>query len=278
MVRAVRSAVVGVVFALAATLGAAQPRVPQPLPTDPSSEWAKGNTLHLGVTQSRIGFSAQWRFQRSAAGDILLDLEETRAGQTRAGSLLLLGEGALLSRDLMLERGRELDAIHGPLLMLQLVVRLLERAVPGGPAAVRRELPIDLAEPKKSIKVSAIGADGEFHAPWTLKGMVAGAAGAQVRFELEFVSAARARAAPWYETSVAGIWQNASPPLHLPDAMPLRGWRVYQLKPVTTPPGAVNVVGVGTSAPMAFGNLGEVRQRAREWAELNNRRARWQCR
>jgi hypothetical protein len=269
---------VGMVFALAAALGAAEPRTPQPVPADTSSEWAKGNKLLLGVTQSRIGFSAQWRFQRSAAGDILLDLEETRAGKTRAGSLLLLAEGALLSRDLTLERGRELDALHGPLLMLQLVVRLLERSAPDGPGAIRREMQIDLAEPKKSIRVSAIGADGEFHAPWTLKGSLSGAPGGQVRFELEFVSASRARAAPWYETSVAGIWENVSPPLHLPDAMPLRGWRVYQLKPVTAPQGAANVVGVGTSAPMAFANLGEVRLRAREWAELNSRRARWQCR
>jgi hypothetical protein len=275
---AVRSAMVGVVLVLAATLGAAQPRLPQPVPAEPSSEWAKGNKILLGVTQPRIGFSAQWQFQRSAAGDILLDLEETRAGRTRAGALLLLAEGVLLARDLPLERGREIDAIHGPLLMLQLTLRLLERSVPAGPAGLRPELKIDLAEPKKSLRVSAFGADGEFHAPWTLKGSIAGAAGGQVRLELEFVSAARARAAPWYETSIAGIWQNVSPPLQLPDGMPLRGWRVYQLKPVNVPQGAANGAGVGTSPPMAFANLGEVRSRAREWAELNSRRARWQCR
>ena len=281
MTSAVRSATVGIGLALAAGLAAAQAWPPQStpaIPTDMGSAWATGNELVLGVTQPALGFSAQWHFRRSAQGDILLELEESRGDSRRRGTLLLLAEGALLSRGLALERGRELDAMQGPLLVLQLVLRLLERAVPPEPAGSLHERQIDLVESEKSIKVAAIGADGEFHAPWTLKGFVAGASSGQVRFELEFVSAARSRATPWHETSVAGIWQNTAAALTLPDAMALRGWRAYQIRPVTTAHGAVNVVGLGTSAPMAFANLGEVRRRARAWSDQHSRRARWQCR
>jgi hypothetical protein len=98
-----------------------------------------------------------------------------------------------------------------------------------------------------------------------------------VRFELSFVSAHRnPRAAP-YETSIAGIWQNASPPVQLPDAMPLRGWRGFRIKTVVTARGAMNTVGLGTSAAMGFANLGEVRRRVGEWTDEGSRRARWQC-
>jgi len=278
MGRAFVTTVVGILFTLAATLAVAQPRPSAPNPLGADSEWAKGNRVLLGVTQERLGFSAQWRFQRSANGDVLLELEETRAGQARAGALLLVANGMLLARDVPLERGRELDSYTGPLLMLQLVLRLLEHAAPAGPASIKREMPIDAAESERAVKVSALGADGEFLAPWSVKGRIGPGADGQVRFELQFVSASRdPRRAP-YATSIAGIWQSASPPLQLPDAMPLRGWRGFRIKTVVTARGTMNSVGLGTSAAMAFPNLREVRRRVADWTDEGARRARWQCR
>ncbi|MPZ47007.1 MAG: hypothetical protein GEV05_27310 [Betaproteobacteria bacterium] len=272
-----KTTLVGISFALAATLAAAQSRQPPADPAVASSEWAKGNRVLLGVTQERLGFSAQWRFQRSGNGDIVLDLEETRAGQARAGALMLVANGVLLARDVPLERGRELDSFNGPLLMLQLVLRLLERAVPAGPASIKREMPIDAAEHDRAVKVSTIGADGEFLAPWRVTGQIGPGADGQVRFELQFVSANRSpRGAP-YETRIVGIWQNASPPVQLPDTMPLRGWRGFRIKTVVTARGAMNAVGLGTSAAMAFANIGEVRRRVADWTDQGARRARWQC-
>src|SRR5690606_3501729 len=151
-----------------------------------------------------IGFSAQWRFQRSAIGDMLLELEETRAGQPRAGALILVGDSLLLARDVPLQRGRELDAFNGPLLMLQLVLHLLERAAPAGPASVTKDTQLEVVERERPLKLSAVGADGEFYAPWSVKGRIGPGAKGQVRFELVFVSAAAGRGAP-YQTSIAGI-------------------------------------------------------------------------
>lgn len=261
MGRALKTACVGILFALATTLAGAQSR-PQSLP-EGSSGWAQGNRVLLGVTQERAGFSAQWRFQRSAGSDIVLDLEESRRGQMRAGSLMLVADGALLARDVPLERGRELDAFNGPLLMLQLTLRVLERAAPGGPKSIERDTKIELNERDKPVKVSGIGADGEFFAPWSAKGSIGPAPGGQIRFELEFVSTRRARSSAPYQTSIAGIWHNAPPPVQLPDSMPLRGWRGFQIKPAVKARGAGNTVGLGTSPPMAFTNMGEVRMRVR---------------
>jgi len=241
------------------------------------SEWARGNRVLLGVTEARLGFSAQWRFERADNGDIVLQKEENRAGQSQAGTLILIGSGALATRELRLERGRELDSINGPLLMLQLVLRLLERAAPAGPGGVTRDLRVEITEQTSSIKVTGLGADGEFFAPWSLRGTIGPGGNGQVKFELEFSSSNRARGAPGHVSNIAGIWQNARPAVALPDQYSLRGWRVYPIKSVVRPRGAINTIGLGASAPMAFGNLGQVRRSVADWADESARRARHQC-
>jgi hypothetical protein len=264
-------------FALAAALvcAAAEPR---PSEAERSgSEWSKGNRILLGVTQERIGFSARWRFQRAAEGDILLELEETRAGQPRAGALLLVADGVLLARDVPLQRGRELDAFNGPLLMLQLVLRLLERALPAGPASIDKEVQVDLTERERPVKVTGLGADGEFYAPWSVKGRIGPGGNGEVRFELAFVSATAGGSKAAYQTSIAGIWQNASPPVQLPDAMPLRGWRGFRLQPAVVARAEANDLGLRTSPPMAFANLAAARRHAAQWKDEGARRSRWQC-
>lgn len=241
------------------------------------SEWAQGNRILLGVTQEKLGFAAQWRFERAGNGDIFLEKQENRAGRMEAGALLLIDSGALLARDMRLEPGKELDAINGPLLMLQLVLRLLERAVPGGPSAITKDMQVDISERSRSLVVTGIGADGEFVAPWTLRGTVGPAGKGSVKLQLEFVSSVPRQANLRYETSIAGVWQNSAPAIVFPDAMGLRDWQVYRIKPVVKPRGAMNVVGLGTTAPMGFRNLGEVRRHVAEWTNESARRSRWQC-
>lgn len=241
----------------------------------PTSEWARGNRVLLGVTQAALGFSAQWRFERSTTGDIFLERQENRAGRVETGTFLLI-DGALIARDTRLEPGKELDAVNGPLLMLQLVLQLLERSVPGGASQLGADIRVDITEPTRALSVSGIGADGEFSAPWRLSGVVGPAGKGIVKFDLEF-SSTQARSGLRYETTIAGIWQNTPPPVVFQDSMNLKGWQVYRFKPVVRQRGAVNALGLGTSAPLGFVNLGEVRRRVSQWADEQAKRSRWQC-
>lgn len=240
------------------------------------SEWSRGNRVLLGVTQPALGFAAQWRFERSTTGDILLERQENRAGRIDAGTFLLI-DGALIVRDARLEPGKEIDAMNGPLLMLQLVLQLLDRSVPGGPGALTKDVRVDVSDNNRSIAVSGIGAEGEFFAPWRLTGTIGPASKGIVKFELDFSSAIRGQSGARYETSIAGIWENTAPPVVFQDTMNLRGWQVYRFKPVVRQRGAINAVGLGTSAPMGFLNLGEVRRRASQWSDEQAKRSRWQC-
>lgn len=265
-------------LACAAVNAAEQPRAKSPADAGVESEWARGNRLLLGVTQPALGFAAEWRFERSTTGDLFLERKENRGGALEAGSMLLLaGRGALLAQGARLQPGREIDAINGPLLMQQLVLRLLEHSVPAGPGKLARDVRLDVSESSRSLSVAGVGAEGEFLAPWRLSGTIGPAGPGKVKFDLEFTSTARNPAGARYETSIVGIWQNSPPPVVFADDLPLRGWQVYQIKPVVRTRGAENIVGFGTSAPLGFTNLGEVRRRVAQWSEEQKRRSRWQC-
>lgn len=256
----------------------AQQRAPATTAPVAESEWSRGNRLLLGVTQPALGFAAEWRFERSTTGDLFLERKESRGGGLEAGTMMLLsGRGALLSRGATLQPGRELDAMNGPLLMRELVMRLLEQGVPGGPGKLAQDLRLDVSERSRPLRVTGIGAEGEFLAPWRLTGTIGPAGPGKVKFDLEFTSTARSPAGARYETSIVGIWQNTPPPVQFADDMPMRGWQVYQIKPVVVGRGASNVIGWGTSAPLGFTNLGEVRRRVAQWNDDQARRSRWQC-
>ncbi len=256
----------------------AQPSAQKPAAPGVESEWARGNRLLLGVTQPSLGFAAEWRFERSTTGDVFLERKENRGGSLEAGSMLLLsGRGALLAHGARLQPGRELDAMNGPLLMQQLVMRLLEQSVPGGPGTLGGDRRLDVSERTRTLSVTGIGTQAEFLAPWRLTGTIGPAGPGKVKFDLDFTSTARSPAGARYETSIVGIWQNAAPPVVFANDMPLRGWQVYQIKPVVMGRGAENIIGFGTSAPMGFPNLGEVRRRVAQWSDEQTRRSRWQC-
>ena len=87
----------------------------------------------------------------------------------------------------------------------------------------------------------------------------------------------RGRPGVRYETSIAGIWENTTPPVVFQDTMPLRGWQVYRIKPAVRARGSINTLGLGTSGPLGFPNLGEVRKRTVQWADEQAKRSKWQC-
>lgn len=244
---------------------------------DAASEWARGERLQLGITQAEIGFSGQWRFERWENGEIRIEKDEMRRGKQSAGTMLVVGSGAIAMRDLRPAAGRELDEANGPLAMLQLSMRLLERVAPGGPRTVARDVSVQVADAKNGIKVTAIGSEGEFFPPWSVRGILGPSGQGRVKYEFEFVSARQAPGAKVYATEMAGIWERSAGTPPLPATFSLAGWRVYQLKQVVKPRGQFNTVGLGTSPPLGFSTLGELRSRVAQWSSDAERRSRLQC-
>lgn len=151
----------------------------------PATRWADPSHVDLDVEFPGQGYHASWELFRCACGDLLVRSELNAPGEVEQGESLLVAGKAVLSRGFAgaAELGSSLDA---PALMMQLGLRLLERAAPAGPAAVTEPLEIDVTEEISPIYLESYAAMGAFQAPWSLRGTVWPAPDARRRFDLRF--------------------------------------------------------------------------------------------
>jgi hypothetical protein len=155
------------------------------------TRWADPSRVDLDVEFPGEGYHANWELFRCACGDLLVRSELSAPDAVDKGETLLLQGRAVLSRGFgehQEELGSSLDA---PALMMQLALRLLERAEPGGPAAIAGPVDVDVVDEINQIYLESYSAIGGFHAPWSVKGSIApvdiAPPGAdQRRFDLRF--------------------------------------------------------------------------------------------
>jgi len=227
----------------------------------PAAQWYRGNRVLLEVEEPAAGIKARWQFERSTANDIRLVLDEQRKAGAQRGSIMLIGQRALLTRSLELARpGSPLPAIDGPALLLNLTLRLLERAVPGGPQSLRGERAVKIADSSVAIVVDTPTAQGLFLAPWTLTGKVRANADG-VAFDLSLRSRSRTDPDGFHTTALRGTWRLddvAAPAFG--DDFPLEGWQLHSIQPApvdaraSAPPMWLAVPRPG------FATLGELRR------------------
>ena len=227
----------------------------------PAAQWYRGNRVLLEIEEPAAGIKARWQFERSTANDIRLVIDEQRKAGPQRGALLLVGHKALLTRSLQLARpGSPLPAIDGPALLLNLTLRMLERAVPGGPQSLRSERTVKVADPSVAIVVDTPTAQGLFLAPWTLTGKVRPTAEG-VAFDLLLRSRSRTDPDGFNSTSLRGTWRldDRTPPA-FGDDLSLEGWQLHSIQPA--PGDARNPspsLWLAVPRP-GFATLGELRQ------------------
>jgi len=227
----------------------------------PGARWYRGNLVTLYAAEPAAGFKATWSFERTADNDIRLTLDEQRRSGPQRGTVMIIGQRALLTRDMTLVRpGTLMPAVDGPTLLLNLTLRLLERGVADGPQSVRQERTISLKDEKSPLNIDTPSAQGVFLAPWQLTGKVS-RKGDAVEFDLLLVSRSRIDPKGTNNTVLRGIWrqEQRKPPLFA-DSMALDGW---QLHAVTSVPREVNrrqSIVFDAIVREGFGTLGELRK------------------
>lgn len=157
----------------------------------PETRWADPSHVVLDVAFPGDGYHANWELFRCECGDLLVHSELNVPGEVEVGETLMVHRRAVLSRgfgDMQEELGASLDA---PALMMQLTLRLLERAEPGGPSKVTADTPVDLTEDIMNIMLDTGTAVGGFQAPWSVAGKLTPAGESKRRFDLEFTFSVR---------------------------------------------------------------------------------------
>jgi hypothetical protein len=227
----------------------------------PGAQWYRGNVITLNAAEPNAGFKATWRFERTEANDIRLTLDEQRKAGPQRGTVMIIGQKALLTRELTLARaGGLMPAVDGPTLLLNLTLRMLERAVPDGPQSVRRERTVSVKDGQSPISIETPSAKGVFLAPWQLTGKVA-RRGDDVEFDLLLVSRSRSDAKGTNNTVLRGSWRNEErmPPV-LPDDVALQGWSLHAIVGVPKEVNRQQAIVYDAIPRQGFASLGDLRR------------------
>ena len=246
----------------------------------PATLWYNAGHVELSVTYS-AGRVAAWQFDRADNGDVRVIKEEQRGATKVSGTLLsVCSDQALLFKDIVPVRRRELQELDEPILHLQLVLRLLARALPQGPLAVGAEANIDVGEQKNPIQVrKGNSVRRDFLAPWQARGKITRRTSESFRFDLAFPHAGVDAAARRDEMKMTGVWQTKSDVSVFDNAVAIADWQVYRVDT------EVNYVGGNAqfepflvAKPLSFKTLGELRTRIeRVWSEDPKARKQAEC-
>lgn len=227
----------------------------------PGAAWYRGNLITLDASEPRAGFKARWTFERTSGNDIRLVLDEQRKVGPQSGTILIIGQKALLTRDLVLARqGGLMPAVDGPTLLLNLTLRLLERGVPDGPQSLRRERTVTVKDDKQPLSVDTPSASGTFLPPWQLTGKVR-RNGEVVEFDLLLVSRSRTDPNGTNNTTLRGTWRHeAKKPPELPDGLSLQGWSLHAIGSAAKDVNRQQGIVYDAIPRQGFATLGELRK------------------
>jgi len=189
-----------------------------------TTRWGDPSHVLLDVEFPGEGYHADWELFRCDCGDLLVRSELNVPGDVEKGDTLLVGGRVVASRGFAgePELGASLDA---PALMMQLGLRLLERAEPAGPIGITEARNIDLVEEVSPILLESYSASGGFQAPWALRGRIEPVDGTRRRFDLHFEFTAGAGSAAQKGTMrLKGTADFAEREFPVPGTIPLEGW------------------------------------------------------
>jgi hypothetical protein len=192
-----------------------------------TTRWADPTRVSLGVEFPGEGYHANWNLYRCTCGDLLVQSELSAPGDVEKGETLLVGGRAVLSRGFGKEQAELGASLDAPALMMQLALRLLERAEPAGPGRITGVTGIDVEDAINPILLDTQTATGGFQPPWSLEGEIAPAGPEQRRFDLRFhFTAGAGSAAQKASMRLRGQADFADADFPLPGSTPLADWRL----------------------------------------------------
>jgi len=227
----------------------------------PAEVWFGAAHIEVTAASAATGLAAEWQFDRSENGDVRLVKNERRAAGNVRGTLTsVCDDHALVFKDIVPARGHELQEFNDPILHLQLVLRLLARAMPDGLPPAGRDVAIDVGDEKSTLRLrKAYSARKDIGAPWRARG-TARRNGDDVRFDITVTYTGDLPPYAQQELKLAGMWGQHSRAKALDNAFGLVDTRVHRVDTVAQLVGGNSVLDqVANPTPQKFATLGELR-------------------
>ena len=195
---------------------------------DAGNDWSKPFFARIDVTFSSTDYHARWDISRCSCGDLYIVAEETMPDEILKGEQLLLESRVLLVRGYETYTGLLPALMDSPVLMMQLLFVLLQKAESSGPSALISAINPALSEDNDPIMLDSGIAYGAFPAPWTLNGSVSPATQGGIRFDLHFNFDLPGAGQQWIELSGSLDYQEK--PFPIDDSLVLDGWSAAWLE------------------------------------------------
>jgi hypothetical protein len=235
-----------------------------------NEDWSQAD--HIIVQTTHPGDPSHWRVELTTAGDRgRIDIQWRNDKGTGEGTIVVVEKG-MATNNLPVVSGREIDTLDIPYLQTQLVIALLLRAFPSGPAAIGQEVRVVNEAGRAPIEVTVGHAFTIYGPPWSLRGTVRRKQAEVIEYALAFTAIpgpSPGLALPRvYE--LAGIVEKLAAPFELPDSFPLQDWRCFRLGPSL---GEGRLDYVAAPVETRFCTVGQLRQATQplareEWQKI----------
>jgi len=196
-------------------------------PLSENVQWKDPSSVDLKVDFPGDGYHADWELFRCKCGDLLIRSELVVPGEVTHGDILLVANRAVLLRGYDPGAAEQIS-FDGPALMMQLVLRLLERAEPAGPAAITGRREVAVEDKINYINLDTGDAAGSFPPPWKVTGVIWPQAESQRRFDLTFTFNAPGAAGEQQQSQMklSGVAEYAPAEFPLAEDMALDEWKL----------------------------------------------------
>lgn len=195
----------------------------------PLATWHETNWLEINVSSPNDDYEARWTFHMDTTkNDVAIEKSEYYDGDREFGTVAVVGGRMMATKGLSLKAGYEIDAVDGPVLTMQLLLRLVAIVLPDGPADITGQSDINHTEKNEEIRVSTPSASGVYGTPWTAKGSMKKEASGEVFYDIHFQSLIRD--GEHYRVHITGSLANTNL-IPLPDEKSLKGWKIYSIGP-----------------------------------------------
>lgn len=244
-------------------------------PCGKPTAWSEFNAFTLKVTSpDSPGYYSLWhgKFDKGS-NDSQIDAETSEAGPIKKGKILLIGGRALAIQGNIATPGYEIDALDGPVLQYQAVIRMLGAALPDGPAGLKGVRKIDYSNEKIGFQVATQSADWEIPPPVHVKGTVTIEALDVVEYELALTAGVKGkpeREGGSQRLNFSGRLSKVAS-ARADDSTALEGWKIFWLIPYAKKAGTGTIYDYGAQPSSDFHRtVGAIRDDIQQKAEADN--------
>jgi hypothetical protein len=203
-------------------------------PCGKQTGWNEFEMVRLRMKQTGIDTPAQWVMRTSRVNfDLQVDIDFPDPKSPQSGTLMMVEGRTLISKGVGFKTGREIDALDVPALYVILTGKVLSRALPDGPEALKGRRAVMHEDKKVGIQFATPSAQGFIPPPWSVSGTVIANADGSRDFDLVLNWTEEGKAnvkRPMTMSLVGQLTHNSD--FKLDNNMSLVGWNVFGVGPI----------------------------------------------